>query len=206
MVLRTPNNSKKTRAVLVALCLALCLGTLAACATGPDRVQERFAWTDGWAGRYGLTPEQLRDVQFWVSDDILLRRIATAGRRDVLRGRLYEQNDKAVDEIFVKAGTPGIVVGSGHDWIAVSFEPGSFLYFTARRDGMLLAPTRSGDTDFFRLWAQDWRGGAGIVPVNGVLYEATPASSNAYLEFERESIARTSNTRHVLQGRQVYRR
>lgn len=180
--------------------------TLAGCAGGSDRLNQRLAWTDGEAQRHGLGQHELRQLQFWVSDDIHLRRLETVGRRDIARGRLVERNAKSVDEIIIKRGTPGVAVGSGRDWIAVSFEPGSYLYFTARRNGMLLAPTRTGAGDHYHLWAQDWRGGAGIVPVNGLLYQATPASADSYLEVERRAVAETRRSRHVQQGRQVYGR
>lgn len=185
--------------------LASC-AIVSACANGADSVNTRLAWTDGAAERYRLAPQELRQLQFWVSDDIHLRRLTTSGQRDVERGRLVERSAKAVDEIVVKRGTPGVAVGSGHDWIAVSFEPGSYLYFTARRNGMLLGPLRTGPGDHYYLWAQDWRGGAGIVPVNGVLYEATPASADSYLEVERLAVAESQRRRHVQQGREVYRR
>ena len=197
------------RAVKLVAIAALLVG----CANTTDRVQDRLAWTDGNAQRYNLAPHELRDLQFWVSDDIHLRRLTTAGQRDIEGGRLVERSAKSVDEIIIKRGTPGVAVGSGHDWIAVSFEPGSYLYFTARRNGMLLAPThsgRSGPGDLYYLWAQDWRGGKGIVPVNGqtngVLYEATPASADSFLLVERRAVAESQRNRHVQQGREVWRR
>lgn len=208
-MLATRSSIGRRQLVFRALLAALgCVGLMGCAhdANNRDLATERFAWTDGVAAGYDLTHGDLHAVQFWASDDIHLRRLTTASQRDVEWGRLVQRNAKAVDEIIVKRGTPGVAVGRGHDWVAVSFEPGSYLYFTARRNGLLLTPTRSGDRDRYYLWAQDWRGGAGIVPVNGVLYEATPASANAHLLVERRASVDNQRRRQVQRGREIYTR
>ena len=140
--------------------LAVTIG-LTACASTSG--VNRLAFGEYLRDGYQLSDRELRALQYYVSDDIHLRRIVESGNRSIGRGILLERNARVVDEILIQAGTPGIAVGVGNDWVAVSFEPGSYLYFSSRNDGVHVVGDPGRPGDLYYLWATDWMQGTGVV-------------------------------------------
>ena len=186
-------------AILLAVAVTL---TLSACAS--TRGVDRLAFGDYLRDGYQLSERELRALQYYVSDDIHLRRAVQSGNRTVGGGILVERNARVVDEILIKAGTPGIAVGSGNDWVAVSFEPGSYLYFSSRNDGVHVIGDPGREGNLYYLWATDWIGGPGIVYVNGVAYQAEPVNAYTHLQVERKALARSEARDRVQPGRRLY--
>lgn len=164
----------------------------------------RLAFGEYLRAGYQLTDRELRALQYYVSDDIHLRRIVESGNRSIGRGILLERNARVVDEIVIESGTPGVAVGVGKDWVAVSFEPGSYLYFSSRNDGVHVVGDPSEQGELYYLWATDWVDGPGVVYVNGVPYEAQPENAYAHLQVERKALARSEERDRVQPGRKLY--
>lgn len=186
------------------LASAAAVGLLAGCATHPDA--SRITFTESLRTNYQLSDHEVRSLQYYVSEDITLRRVVSSGNRRVGDGILIEQRGRVQDIINIKAGTPGVAVGNGMDWVAVSFEPGSYLYFSSRADGVHVIPDPTrGDAPYY-LWATDWINGPGVVYVNGVPYEAQPTSAYAHLLVDRKAVARQRSSERVQKGRTLHRR
>lgn len=181
--------------------LAVTIG-LTACASTSG--VNRLAFGEYLRDGYQLSDRELRALQYYVSDDIHLRRIVESGNRSIGRGILLERNARVVDEILIEAGTPGIAVGVGNDWVAVSFEPGSYLYFSSRNDGVHVVGDPGRPGDLYYLWATDWMQGTGVVYINGVPYEAQPENAYAHLQVERKALARSEARDRVQPGRKLY--
>ena len=162
----------RASALLRPLILLLAVG-LGACATLDRQGTDRVAFTDELRDRYALTDQEVRSLQYWVSDDIRLERLTATGSRNVERGQLVERGGESTDTILIPRGTPGVAVGQGADWIAVSFEPGSYLYFSSRHDGQHVLPNPADSGTRYYLWSQDWTTGPGVVP------PATPSSARS---------------------------
>ncbi len=60
--------------------------------------------------RYAITDTELRDLQFYVSEDVLVQAQAPG--------------QSATQVFILKQGTPGMVVDAGPDWIRVVFQKG----------------------------------------------------------------------------------
>lgn len=179
---------------------------LTACASVDRSGVDRIPFTDELRDRYALTDQEVRSLQYWVSDDIRLERLTATGSRDVQHGRLIERGGEITDSILIPRGTPGVAVGQGRDWVAVSFEPGSYLYFSSRHDGRhVLANPADSDTRYY-LWSQDWTTGPGIVPVGKVPYAASPGSADAHLLVQRDAVYNKRSTQRVQRGREIRRR
>jgi hypothetical protein len=73
--------------------------------------------------RDGIAPDELQQLQFYVSHEIRFRRTLTSEERDVAAGNLRIEHDKRIEEIVIPAYTPGVVLSSKDDTLMVSFEP-----------------------------------------------------------------------------------
>lgn len=93
-----------------------------------------------------LTVEEIKNLQFYVSHRITLRRELESGGRQITGShKLVVVSGKTIEEVVIEEKTPGIAVAVGPNAISVSFEQGSSMEFSAR-DGRLQgdAPTSSG--------------------------------------------------------------
>lgn len=101
----------------------------------------------------GLSDDEIKNLQFYVSHDITLRREIESGGRQITPGhKLVVISGKTIEEVEIPAKTPCVAVKIGAQTISVSFEPGTWLDFSLRTsrigsaDGLLrpvaLAPSR----------------------------------------------------------------
>jgi len=88
---------------------------------------------------HGLTDEEVRNLQFYVSDAITLRREVESDKRQVTPGhKLLVLSGKQIEEVVIPAKTPGVAVKVGPRSIAVSFQPGTQLIFTVKSSRLAL--------------------------------------------------------------------
>ncbi len=88
-----------------------------------QRLYEENRWSD----------EELKQIQFYLSDDIVLRKEVSGGSSEIVSGEIKMVDGKKVEEIVIRKGTPGVFVFSPKtNRFAVSFESEedkSFLMF-----------------------------------------------------------------------------
>jgi hypothetical protein len=114
----------RTAKLLPALALALL-----ALGTGCGRTMIPF--TAELRAEHRLSDADVKNLQFYLSDDITLRRELESGSRQVTGNhRLLLVSGKTVEEVTVAGGTPGVAVSVTDERIAVSFDPGSSLAFS----------------------------------------------------------------------------
>ncbi|WP_272418154.1 DNA-directed RNA polymerase [Polyangium jinanense] len=100
---------------------------------------------------HGLTDDEVKNLQFYSSHGITLRREIESGGRKITPGhKLLLISGKQIEEVVIPAKTPGVAVKVGPRALAVSFEPGTSLVFTVK--GSRLAMD---DRNFLRPLALD---------------------------------------------------
>lgn len=178
------------------------LGTLGLGACVADPVAERLAFSDSVIRDYHLTEAHKRRLQYYTSDRIQLARAASSNIRGIADGRLIERGNTSVSGVDIPAESPGIVVGSGPNWLAVSFEQGSYLYFVSSQ-AQVNSPYWNDrrDADRYYLYAPDWDGRAGTVQLGNVSYQAVDKSIDTYLIIDREALSDAENRSSTLSGR-----
>lgn len=182
---------------------------LSACASNPpaENEPEQIAFTDSLIGEYGLDDVHKKRLQYYVSEPITLARSASQSVRGISDGRLVDRGARDIDNLHVASQTPGVVVGSGPNWLAVSFEAGSYLYFVSnqpRLNSPYWDDIREGDR--YYLYAPDWDGRTGTVRIGNSSYQAIGQSIESYLLVDRESMFSTDSSERVLSGRLLDRR
>ena len=75
-----------------------------------------------------LSEAELGQLQFY-TDQVLVLRREQRHREHEVRGGLSVVSERQVDDVVIDAETPGVVVGTGTHWMAISFEPGAYVYF-----------------------------------------------------------------------------
>lgn len=77
-----------------------------------------------------LTEADLKNLQYYVSSTITLRReVDAAGRQVTGNHKLVVMAGKTIEEVVVESKTPGICVGVGAHTLAISFEQGTSIEF-----------------------------------------------------------------------------
>jgi hypothetical protein len=82
---------------------------------------------------YNLSPEQLKNLQYYVSDDIVLARGGTDREAGVHDAGVRLVSNRVVDYVVVPDKTPGIAVNASKDRLEIAFEEGSSFSFSVTK-------------------------------------------------------------------------
>lgn len=153
-------------------------------------------FTDALKRDHGWTVDQLKGIQFYLSHDVILRRELTKGTSEIIHGKIKMVDGKKVDEILIKAGTPGVLTDMPKEnKMFVSFELGDDHYLSFG-----VNPSKG---EKYVLLAQEWNNGMGKVHYSGDEYYTDPDSHSACLLVDLHKINNTSLQQHVAKGRTV---
>lgn len=153
-------------------------------------------FTDAMKQEHGWTKEQLKSLQFYLSHDIILRRELTGGSSQIIQGKIKTVDGRKVDEILVRAGTPGILTDMPKEnKMLVSFEVGDDHYLSFG-----VNPSKG---DKYVLLAAEWNNGMGKIHYSGEEYYTDPDSKFAYLMVDQRKINNSQLKEHVAKGRKV---
>jgi hypothetical protein len=176
-----------------------------------------------------LSDDELRGLQYYLSDDVVLRRVVESHDRHVTGShKLQIIAGKMVEQIVIEKGTPGVATAVGSDYISVSFEPDASLQFSLRRLADALPPSNLGAQDP-NPFPANRRGHEGpsvmpdhsrsgpetgvfwlgidpqthLVPYAGKLFEPVGDTLDAHLLVRAESLEHQTETKRVLPGLQL---
>lgn len=168
-----------------------------------------------------LSDAELRNLQYYVSHTITLRRELESGGRQVTGNhKLVVIAGKTIEEVVIEARTPGICVGVEANRLSIAFEQGTSFTFapsSARSNPAAAGFAEAPDLDPFpgnRPRRSDppraeglfsgsymlWVDPSGTVPFMGKRFEALEDTSNATLMIDAESLEQVRKQRKVLPG------
>lgn len=152
-----------------------------------QQLYEEQEWSDA----------ELKRIQFYTSEDIVLIRELTKGDSEIVSGEIKIRNGKKVDEVVIKKGTPGVLLfRPKEDKFAISFEAEKderFLVFGASKK-------RRGQ---YRLQAKDWNRNYGKVKYEGKIYRTNSQSAYATLLVDLKRVRKTDVRSRVAKGRTI---
>src|SRR4030095_14248112 len=121
-----------------------------------------------------LQPEELRSIQFYFSNDFVLRRGENNDTKETNHGELTVMNDAKIEEIIIKAGTPCVVrdIVDGNQ-VTVSFEEDGNKY--------LVFGSIHNHDGYYTLMAMDWKNGKGTVNYGEKTYYSSQGSKDVFL-------------------------
>jgi len=142
--------------------------------------------------------EELKKIQFYTSDNIVLYRELSKGESQIVSGEIKIRNGKKVDEVVIKKGTPGVMLFRPREnKFAISFEANN-------DDRFLIFGTSNKRGGQYRLQAKDWkRRTNGKVIYEGKEYYTNSVSSYATLMVDLKRVRNTEVRSRTARGRTV---
>lgn len=183
-------------------------------------------FTQELRNEHRLSGEDLRNLQFYNSHTITLRRELARGDSQVTGGhKLLLIAGKQIEEVVIEKHTPGVLVGASGSSLQVSFEEGTSLEFGVRgpeplRDPLVpmggfaeppdpfpgdRPPVVAAEPTIFpgsgNYWLAPFDGGQ--IRFQGKVYDAAGDTSLAHLVISTESLESVEEERTVLKGRKL---
>jgi len=139
---------------------------------------------------------EIEQIQFYTSKDIVLYRDAADSNTQIVNGTVKIKNGRQVEEVVVKAGTPGVAVWQADDnRYGVCFETDDerFLTFGANPEKQKR----------FYLLASEWNGKNGKVTYNGEEYTTNAGSADAFLLIDLKKTKNVFVRSRIARGRTI---
>ncbi len=131
-------------------------------------------FTENLYEKQNWTQEDVKRIQFYVSNDIILTRAISDDETSITEGKIRIINGKKVQQVIIKEKTPGVLVlMPKEDRFAISFEDND--------DAYLMFGPNPKYYERFALLAQDWEKEKGKVHYRGQLYDVDNSSAFAAL-------------------------
>lgn len=170
------------------LLLIPALFLMASCAsyrplTEKDRVENN--WTES----------ELKQVQFYLSSDIVIQRKLGTESSTIQNGKVRIVNGERIEEIIIKKGTPGVLVNTASNRLGISFEEGD--------DQFLMFGPNVGKGGRYYLLASDWKNNVGKVTYEGNTYYCTPESGKAFLTLDLKKLYQQDRDQRTAKGRKI---
>jgi hypothetical protein len=120
---------------------------------------------------YGWDERDLKKIQFYLSEDVVLEREAGSGRSRIEDGEIRIVDGKRVERVVIRKGTPGVYLFQPREnRFAISFEAGDSKF-------LIFGPERELNGKY-TLRAREWKRDYGEITYGGKVYYT--ASENAY--------------------------
>ena len=148
--------------------------------------------------QYKLSENDLKSLQFYNSHEIILNRAQrSAQEQETVEGTLTIKNDRSLEQIVIKAGTPGLVLTvPGTNTMAVSFEAGE-------GTGLIFGTSVKGDNERYSLMAPKWENNRGVIEYAGKTYYTSRGSGNTHLLFKMKRLSKYVKKQRVVKGRKI---
>jgi len=146
----------------------------------------------------GWSDDDLKKIQFYLSEDIILRRGVTEGSSTISSGKIKIVNGKKIEETKIKKGTPGVFLfRPKENRFAVSFESGENRF-------LIFGPSRRNDGKY-TLRAAEWdkEMQQGQVTYNNKKYYTPSKSAYATLLVDLKKVRNNSIKSRTAKGRTV---
>ena len=143
------------------------------------------------------TEDELRQIQFYLSEDIILRRQIGTDTTEFQAGEIKIVNGKEVEEVVVPKGTPGVYLFSPQEGaFAISFE-------AEGEERYLIFGPNPRANNRFTILAKNWNRETGQVSYDGKDYviEFTDAFASLLVDLKRTS--KTDEESRKATGRKI---
>lgn len=160
---------------------------------GPPPPQDLIPFTTALREEFQLTADDLRQVQFYVSDEITLQATRVSGQTAVAGGKLRKVGETFIEEVFIESFTPCLAKEVDASELRVSFNaslPNHLLAFGD--DG------KSGGR--YVLFARRWENDIGYLDYGGADFAAVSNSDRSHLLVRKDLSETLKKNRRVEPG------
>lgn len=150
-----------------------------------QRMYDDFGWSDN----------ELKSIQFYLSDDIVLIRDKGGDDSRIQDGKIRVEDNRRVEKVVFKKGTPGVLLFTPKDnRFAISFD---------NTDAYLVFGPSNKQGGRYTLRAKDWDRRSGRVTYNGAKYFTSSSSAYASLMVDIKKARKTEFKNKRVEGRRV---
>ena len=152
-------------------------------------------FTDQLKREQGWDENDLKKIQYYLSEDVTLWRQVVEGESKIEGGTIKLKNGKKVEEIIFKKGTPGVLLfAPKNNRFAIGFE-------TSDQKYLMFGPSKRYDE--YVLLAADWNRDIGKISYGDRLYYTDEDSAFARLLVDLRAINKKEVDRKTVEGRKV---
>jgi hypothetical protein len=147
--------------------------------------------------RYEWKESDLKKVQFYLSDDVVLRRKAGSGKAEIAQGEIKIIDGTRYEVVKFRKNTPGVLLFMPKEnRMAISFEDGS------ESNYLMFGPNPNFNNRYVLL-ASDWNKRYGEVTYQGKKWETSSASAFVGLVINLKNIDQNDTEARIAKGRTV---
>lgn len=152
-------------------------------------------YTNAVKEKYHITDDEVKKIQFYTSEDIILYKKENSGNKETSKGELIVSSGVNEERLLIKKGTPCVVEKViDRDKLALSFESGEGKYL------IFGSSTANGE---YKLLAESWNNGRGKLNYANQTYYASQGSGNTYIVFKLKSISKYKSRTKTLSGKKI---
>ena len=152
-------------------------------------------FTESIRQKNNLSLEDLKNVQFYTSNDILLTREISGSQNQIISGKIKTINNKQIEEIFIPFNTPGLVVDTTKNGrIKVSFSDS---------DAKSLTFGTTSNSSRYVVLAESWTGKEGTVHYGSDTYKTRGLSYDVCLLVNMKELLKITRKYKVEKGRKL---
>ncbi len=153
-----------------------------------------YFFTEQLHDDFGWSKQELQEIQFYLSRDIVLVRELSREESRITDGKIKISGGRQVEELRFEKDTPGVLLFvPDEDRFAISFEEGKHLMF---------GPNEQTDGRFVLL-AKKWKKRSGQVTYGNKIYETPSQSAYAALLVDVDNLKKTKYKVKKPKGRKV---
>lgn len=154
-------------------------------------------FTQDLYNEYSWSNADLKKIQFYLSDDIVLRREASGGSSEIIQGEIKVVEGREIEEVVIRKGTPGVFLFSPKsERFAVSFDAASDEKF------LVFGPSPKAN-DRYVLMASEWKHRGGTVTYGAKKWNVEVSSAWSTLMVDLKKVNRISVNKETATGRKV---
>jgi hypothetical protein len=146
---------------------------------------------------YKWAADDLKRIQFYLSDDIVLRRKVSEGQTQIQNGKIKTIDGEKIEEVIFRAGTPCVFLFSPkEDRFAISFEqsePPKYLMFGPN--------PKYGNR--YVLLGKEWNRNTGTITYEDTSWYTTSESAYACLLVDLKRATSIERKSEVVKGQRV---
>lgn len=146
-------------------------------------------------GRF--TESELKRIQFYLSEPIVLSRELRGAKSEVVSGEIKLVNGQKVEQVVIPKGTPGVVLFTpDRERLAISFE-------SSGKNRYLVFGPNPTMNERYTLRASDWQRRSAVVTYDGRKWRAGERAALATLLVDLKKVDQVSVQSRTASGRRV---
>lgn len=149
-------------------------------------------YTDALRAQHNLSDDEVRRLQYYLSDGVEMRRQDASADHRVVDGRLIATANRKLARVVVPAGIPGVATAVGGNRLNVSFAEGTHFNFS---------PATRDPASPYRMQATPTGNGQHRIFLYNTAYSVSSGGALPYLLIDRETLYRSSQETFRLPGR-----